>query len=588
MSAEGPRNFTGIGTSPGYAVGRVYLIAHEEQVIPRRTIGDHEIDDEIDRFDHAVDRSRKQLDDLLKRMRAASDEGILIIEAHRMMLQDVMLVGRVHRFIEDDKLNAEAALDRTLRVLGEAFANLQESYFKERGSELRFVGQRVMRNLIGTYRPRSGHIPSGAIVVAHELSPAEALELTARRIAGFVIEVGGRTSHTAIMARAMEIPAVLGAHGIAAAVADGQRIVLDGSTGAVVLDPDKETVANFRERRRLHRARATRLLANRTEEPVTTDGVRIRLEGNIEYAEELESLHRYGGEGIGLYRTEYFFMRGSRLPDEEAQFEAYRRSAEEVAPNGVTFRTLDIGGDKVPEGFPLTPNCDNPALGLRGIRLALREREVMTTQLRALLRASAYGDVRLLIPFVTGVNDIREVKQIIVELTALLRSEGHVIADDIPIGCMIEVPSAAMIADLLAPEVDFFSIGTNDLCQYTLAIDRGAEEVADLYNPLHPAVLRLIERTARAGRAFKIDVALCGEMAGEPLNIPVLLGCGLTSLSMNPISIPPVKEVIRNCSSFDCRALLQEIMTYPTVELVEERVREFHRTELANLLAQTD
>ncbi len=588
MSAEGPRNFKGIGTSPGYAVGRVYLIAHEEQVIPRRTIGDHEIDDEIDRFDHAVDRSRRQLDELLKRMRAASEEGILIIEAHRMMLQDVMLVGRVHRFIEDDKLNAEAALDRTLRVLAEAFANLQESYFKERGSELRFVGQRVMRNLLGTYRPRSGTIPSGAIVVAHELSPPEALELTARRIAGFVMEVGGRTSHTAIMARAMEIPAVLGAHGIATAVANGQQIVLDGTSGSVVVDPDKETIAVFRERRRLHRARAAKLLANRSEDSITTDGVRIRLQGNIEYAEELESLHRYGGEGIGLYRTEYFFMRGNHLPDEQAQFEAYRRSAEEVAPNHVTFRMLDVGGDKIPTGFPMTPNCDNPALGLRGIRLALRERAVMITQLRALLRASAFGDIRLLIPFVTSVTDVREVKQIIAELTTVLRSDGHVVADNIPLGCMIEVPSAALIADLLAPEVEFFSIGTNDLCQYTLAIDRGAEEVADLYNPLHPAVLRLIERTARAGRAFKIEVALCGEMAGEPLNIPVLIGCGLTSLSMNPISIPAVKEVIRNSSSFDCRALLQEIMTYPTVELVEERVREFHRTELAGLLTEDE
>lgn len=576
MTQDGVLQFGGIGASPGFGVGHVHLVTHEEHVVPRRTIREHEVDDEIDRFDVAVARSRKQLDSLLKRMRAASSEGILIVEAHRMMLQDVLLVGRAHEAIRDKRLNAEAALERVLKQLDEAFASLEVPQFKERGSEIQFVGKRVMANLIGRYREPSARIPAGAIVVAHELSPPEALELTARRIAGFVTEVGGRTSHVAIMARAMEIPAVVGAHGVVEQVVNGQSIAIDGEGGSVLVNPDRDTLRQYRERQRKHRARTTQLLANRDQPALTLDGVRMRLEGNIEYIEEIESLLAYGGEGIGLYRTEYLFMRTSGLPTEEEQMFEYRRIVEEMAPAPVTFRTLDLGADKKSPGFPLESAGDNPALGLRGIRLALAEETMLRAQLRAILRASTAGSVRLMIPFVTSVDEVRQVKTLFGQVRDELRGEGVAFDEDIPFGCMIEVPSAAMIADVLAREVDFFSIGTNDLTQYTLAVDRGNEDVASFFTALHPAVLRLIFRTAQAGREAGIDVSLCGELAGEALAAPVLLGCGLTTLSMNPISIPLVKDLVRQSYEAACGLLLQDVLECATADEVLVRVKAFH------------
>jgi phosphotransferase system enzyme I (PtsI) len=359
--------------------------------------------------------------------------------------------------------------------------------------------------------------------------------------------------------------------------------VLDGQGGVVVADPDKATVKRFRDARRQYRARETQLLANRDEPAVTTDGLRIRLEGNVEYLEEIESLIAHGGEGIGLFRTEYRYLRDPGGPDEETEYLEYSTILEEIAPFSATIRTLDIGGDKVDGPIPLDSGAENPALGLRGVRLALREVDTLRNQLRALLRASAHGKLRLLIPFVTGVIELRRVRTIIDEVAAELTEEGIDFDANVPLGAMIEIPSAALLADLMANEVDFFSIGTNDLVQYTLAVDRDNENVANMYTPLHPAVLRLIERTARAARAARVPISICGEMAGEPINVPVLVGCGLDTFSMNPISIPIVKEIIRHCNAVDCRALLQELLTYPTVDEVQQRLERYHRERFGEL-----
>ena len=577
---QAPLEIRGISASPGFAVGHAFVIKREQHSVQNRTIEADEIEEELQRFNSAVDSSSEQLEGLLLRMRAASAEGVLIVEAQRMMLQDLMFVGRVRHFIAGEQINAEAALDKTLKVFEQAFDKLQEPYFRERGSELRFVGRRIMSNLQGIREPQNKRLHTGAIVVAHDLSPTEILELTERRIGGFVTEVGGRTSHVAILARAMEIPAVVGAHGSVDEVFDGQDVVLDGSNGRVVFGPDQDTIRLFQEQRRRHSARAIELLANRDAPAETIDGVTIRLEGNVENSDEIETLINYGGQGVGLFRTEYLFMRSAHLPDEEAQFNEYRRIVERVAPATATIRTLDFGLDKMAETFPVNLECDNPALGLRGIRLALLERKELEGQIRALLRASVYGSLKVLFPFITSLDDLRATKAVFGEVADRLRAEGVPFAEDVPLGCMIEVPSAALISEHLAKEVSFFSIGTNDLVQYTLAVDRNNDAIAEYYNPLNPAVIRLIEMTARAGRAAGIEVAICGEMAGDPVNAPLLVGCGFHSLSMTPSSIPLIKEIIRHCSYSECQELAQEILGCGTDSEVAEHLRRFHTEHL--------
>ncbi|MCA9562286.1 MAG: phosphoenolpyruvate--protein phosphotransferase [Myxococcales bacterium] len=586
MTPAAARRFDGIAVSSGVAVGRVYRLSREVQRIPRRTISEHEVDREIARFELAIAATADQLDRLLHRMRAAAKDGILIVEAHRMMLQDVMLVDGTKRIVAEQLLNAEAALERNLAELAAAFQRLQEQYFQERGNEIRFVGDQIMANLLGNYRPPSIKIPAGAVVVARELSPTEALDFTSLRIAGIVTEVGGMASHTAIMARAMEIPAVLGVRGVVDAVADDQTIIVDGIRGTVVIDPPVPLITTLREEQRLYRSKLNTILANRERPAETKDGEVIQLLGNIEYLEEVESLWANGGEGIGLYRTEYLFLTRGGLPDEETQFREYRRIIESVAPNVATLRTLDVGGDKIAAALNETSEDENPALGLRGVRLTLAKPALLKTQLRAALRAGGNGNMRLMIPFVTSIQELRRVRKIVARVAEDLAREGCEVPEDISLGCMIELPSAAMIADAFAAEADFLSIGTNDLIQYTLAVDRNNHHVADYYRPLHPAVLRLIQRVTSAARAAGKPVSICGEMAGVPLHTPLLVGFGFDSFSMNPASIPLVKELILACRADSCRELAEELTTLTSEVEVHARLREYHFRELGDLLSE--
>jgi phosphoenolpyruvate-protein phosphotransferase (PTS system enzyme I) len=568
--------FQGIGAGPGFAVGYVWVVDQTARSVPVRTLPESQLESEVERFNEAIDASVTALDALLRRAEEQGSEGVAILKAHRLILQDELLVEGVRLLIRQARVNAEAALERTLVTLEEAFAALKDEYFKERSTDLRYVVSGVLAHLLGDNGAPLGATPAGAIIVAHDLSPAQTLEMTARHLGGFVTEVGGKASHTAIMARAMEIPAVVGAAGVLAHAANGQWVAVDGSSGEVVLNPSEETLERFREERRRYRARETALLANRDLVSRTRDGVRIELYGNIEFRGEIESLRVHGGEGIGLYRTEYLFFRDPELPDEEMQFDEYRRILEEIAPLPATLRTLDVGADKMGVWLGSAARIENPALGLRGVRLSLSWQGLLRTQLRALLRASSHGRLRLLVPFVTGVRDLRQVRALVEEVRLELLEEGHTLAEHIPLGIMIEVPSAAIIADLLAPEVDFLSLGTNDLVQYTLAVDRNNQSVAPFYRPLHPAVLRLIRSTAEAGRVAGVSVSICGEIAGEPYIAPVLIGSGLRAFSMNPISIPHVKDVIVRSDAAACRALVDELATLSTADEVEGRVREFH------------
>lgn len=571
------QEFRGRGAAPGYAIGRVYVFETEEQVIPRRRILPDEVDLEIERFEQAVTLSISQLDDLVQRMQLTKSKGLLIVEVHRLILQDELLVERTRQHIRERQINAEAALRRTLRELTEAFSQLEDSYLKQRQADLRFVGQQLMGNLLGNATSIAGRqIPPGSIIVAHDLSPSDTLDLSAEKISGFVTEVGSTFSHTAIMARAMEIPAVVGVGKELGSCDDGDDIVLDGQSGRVFLKPDPNTIAQFHEKQRQYQVQEAKLLGNWDRPAVTTDGIRVRLEGNIGYLAEVESLLSHGGEGIGLVRTEFLFLSSTGAPNEETQYANYKRIVEAISPGQTTFRTLDLGGDKLSGVFGFRSPATNPALGIRGIRFSLKEPAPFRQQLRAIFRASAHGPVRILIPFVTSLSDFRAAQTIIDDVRSELEREGQPFDRSVPVGTMIEVPAAALIAETLAREAAFFSLGTNDLVQYTLAVDRTDENLAALYTSLHPAVLRLIARTTRAAQEAHIDISICGEMAGNSFNTPALLGCGLQCLSMNPISIPPVKEVIGRCEVGDCKRLVDELLALPTVAEVEARLQEFH------------
>ncbi|MBN1947809.1 MAG: phosphoenolpyruvate--protein phosphotransferase [Bradymonadales bacterium] len=571
----------GIGASPGIVIGQVHLLGRQEWQIPRRSIEPDQIEEELDRFDLAIQASLQQIQSTLDRLGQAGDEGILIIESHRMMLQDEMLVERTHDLIKNSLLGAEDALDQTLATLSQAFSQLTVRYFRERVADLRSVGNLVMRNLLGQIESPLHLVPPGSIVVAHELSAPQAAELTLKQIKALVTEVGGITCHTAIMARAMEIPAVVGVTGICMVATNGQQLAVDGRLGQVILNPDQETCRHLHQQRDRQIAELAKLTSRSQQAAVTRDGVTIRVEGNIEYLEEIENLRSRGGTGIGLFRTEYLLLSGSAINDENSQVELYRQVLQRSAPHRATLRTLDMGRDKTLEGVRLDTAAENPALGLRGIRLSLLETQTFKLQLRALLRASTHGKMRLIIPFVTSLKEVREAKTLLAQVKEELRRENHPFDESIPFGIMIEIPSAAITADILAAEVDFFSIGTNDLVQYTLGVDRNNQMVASLYQELHPAVLRTLRQVVQAAVQAEIEVAICGEMAGEPQNIPLLLGCGLTCLSMNPISIPQVKETIRLCNMVDCKRFFDELLRCETTSEITARVRDYHRALLA-------
>lgn len=585
MSGAGPV-LRGIVASRGFAVGQVQLLTRESHVVPRRTLREDEVDGEVTRFDTALEAAERQVDELLARMREADEDGRLIVEAHRLILRDEMLVGRARGLIRVDRCNAEHALERTVASLDASFERLREAYFRERGGELRYVADWILANLLGSDHAPTAHVAAGAVVVAHDLSPADTLDLASRPLAGFITEVGGATCHTAIMARAMEIPAIVGCHGVVDAVTNGQLVALDGAEGLVLVAPGEADVERIVHLEAAYRARVARLLANRDQPAVTSDGRRIGIHGNIEYVEEIESLIGHGGEAIGLFRTEYLFLGRGGLPDEETQYRAYRRAVEEMAPATVTFRTIDVGGDKLgvdpgASGLGRRAREDNPGLGVRGIRFALAQDALLRTQLRAILRASAHGSCRLLVPFVTCVEEVRAVRALVDETQQALLRSGVAVASDVPLGAMIELPGAALIADVLARECDFFSIGTNDLVQYTLAADRNNEAVAGYYTPLHPGVLRLIAETARAARRAGIECTVCGEMAGEALPVPALIGWGLDVLSMNPISVPIIKALVRQVSAAECETLAAELLDLASATEVEARLQAFYDERLA-------
>jgi len=568
---------TGLGVSPGISFGRAYLIGRDTLKAPRHHIEGDDVDTEVARLYKAIAASDKQLAKIKEKLASENESDYHIITAHQMMLHDEHLVGAAVEYIRDDKINAEWALRRAVDDIRGVFDNIEDPYLRERRSDVEFVFERVLRNLlgrdVGPLQP-----PPDAIVVAYDLSPADTATLHKAAVAGLITDAGGKTSHTAIIARAHEIPAVVALENITELVETDDLLLIDGATGVVIVNPSPATVAEYREERRRQIAEGVRFAAMRDLPAKTRDEIEIQLQANVDGPEELEAALDYGATGVGLFRTEYLFMTGTDVPDEDRHYQTAVAMLEKLQGKPAVIRTFDLGSDKLTRFIEEADLGEqNPALGLRSTRLCLSTigKDLFRAQLRGLLRASAHGPLKLMFPMISGNAELRAVKIVVEDVKRELEAEGQAFDKDIKIGIMIEMPSAALTADLLAPECDFFSIGTNDLIQYTMAVDRVNEYVSYLYEPLHPSLLRLIGEVARAGNAAGIPVSVCGEMAGEPMLAPILVGLGIREMSMSAVSIPEVKATIRQMTIPETVALVERIRNLTTAAEIRAVVTDY-------------
>lgn len=565
--------YKGIAASPGLAIGQVFIIRRAEANLTERGLQPEEVPAELKRLNNALAQSKREIEELGQEVaRNIGHEQAAIFEAHAMVLEDPALAGEIRSKIENGLCGAETATRLVVESVAAAFLALEDEYFSARAADVRDVGSRVLRHLTGQVLPLIDQIPAEAIIVAEDLTPSETATLPRDRVRAFVTEAGGKTSHSAIMARSMGIPAVVGLGSIVAEVRNGDVIVVDGDTGEVLINAAGEVLETYRQGMESQRLEKLRLDQLRELPASTIDGRRISVAANIGGPGEVKGILANGAEEIGLYRTEFLFMDRPELPSEEDQFEAYRAVVEEMAGRPVTIRTLDFGGDKAVPYLDM-PTEANPFLGWRALRICLDRVDIFKTQLRAILRASAFGNVRIMFPMVASVEEVRRAKDIVGEVRTELRAEGIGFSEAVEIGIMVETPAAAAIADLLAPEVDFFSIGTNDLTQYTLAVDRINARVAHLYDYFQPGVVRLIAEVIRAGHAAGIWVGMCGEMAGDPAATPLLLGFGLDEFSMSASSIPRVKETVRSLSLSQCRETAEMALKRPTASEIREFIR---------------
>jgi phosphotransferase system enzyme I (PtsI) len=568
---------TGLGVSPGIAFGRAYLIGRDTLKAPRHHIEPDDIDTEVARLYKAIAASDKQLAKIKEKLASENESDYHIITAHQMMLHDEHLVGAAVNYIREDKINAEWALRRAVDDIRAVFDQIEDPYLRERRSDVEYVFQRALRNLLGR---ETGPLapPPDAVVVAYDLSPADTATLHRAAVAGLITDAGGKTSHTAIIARAHEIPAVVALENITEQVESDDLLLIDGASGVVIVNPSPQTVAQYREEQRRQVAAGAQLHAMSHLPARTRDGADVTLLANIDGPDELDDAIDYGAMGVGLFRTEYLFMTGAEFPDEERHFQTALAVLQKLGGKIATIRTFDLGSDKIAKFMEHADlHEQNPALGLRSTRLCLSElgRDLFRVQLRGLLRASAHGPMKLMFPMISGVAELRAVKAVVSEVMEELRKENVPFDEDIDLGIMIEMPSAALTADLLAKECDFFSIGTNDLIQYTMAVDRVNEYVSYLYEPLHPSLIRLIGTVAVAARDANIPVTVCGEMAGEPMIAPVLVGLGIRELSMSAVSMGEVKAAIREMTTADTEALITRIRDLPTAAEVRALVTDY-------------
>jgi phosphotransferase system enzyme I (PtsI) len=573
----------GIAVASGIVIGRAFLLGESEQHVPHRTIAPTEIPTETARLDAAVaaviddlrglkERTERQLAD------GVGTEAAKIFEFHIGLLKDRTLLVPMRKRIETKLVNAEVAVAEEFQKLAQQFRSMGNEVFRQKASDVIDLDRRVLAKLIGETESRLSNLREPVILVAHELTPGQTASMDRKKVLGCATDLGGRTSHTSIVARAIDIPAVVGCQRVSKVVEDGDTIIVDGDTGIVVVRPDERTIEQYRlQQEKFSEFRAS-LRALRDLPATTTDGTQIRLMGNIEFPHEAESVLANGGDGVGLYRTEFLFLMSDREPSEEDHYDAYVKTIELLGGKPLTIRTLDLGADKYTQQRAAEPER-NPFLGLRSIRYCLQNKSIFKTQLRAIMRASVHGPVKVMFPLVSTMMELREAKLILRDVCEELDEEGVKYRGDVPIGIMVEVPSAALMARTFATEAQFFSIGTNDLIQYTLAVDRGNEKVAHLYTGAHPAVLQLVKGVLRAGRRERIDVSICGEIAGEALYTMLLIGLGFRTLSLVPSQIPLIKRIVRSVDVPHCERLARKVGSFDS----ERQVVTYLRDELRKI-----
>lgn len=561
--------YNGIIGSGGIVIGKAYLYKKEMMIIDEAAIDEDALNAELDKVEEALRLSGEQINRIMEQAsRDFSEDEASIFNAHLMILEDPELISSIKEKILNEKIHASNAANQVIENYIGIFSAMEDEYLRERAADIKDVGTRLIRNILGIADQDIGNLDSDVIIVAHDLTPSDTALMDKKHVKGFVTNIGGRTSHTAIMARSLEIPAVLGLCDITEKVRDGEVIVVDGNAGTVIVSPDENTRSNYYEKIEKDNRDKNELKKIANLPSVTLDGKHIELAANIGGPSEVNSVLEYGGDGVGLYRTEFLYMDRDTFPSEEEQFEAYRIVAEQMNGKPVIIRTLDIGGDKKLTYLPLQEEM-NPFLGFRAIRLCFEMRDMFKTQLKAILRASIYHNVLIMYPMISGVEEVIEANRILEEAKRELRADGIVFDEKIKCGVMIEIPSAAITADIIIKEVDFFSIGTNDLCQYTLAVDRMNEKISNLYQPFHPGVLRLIKNVIDEAHKAGKFTGMCGEMAGDPAAALLLVGLGLDELSMSASSLLMVKKIVRSISQQDAKKIAEHAMTLASAAQIQ-------------------
>ncbi|MCY9164663.1 phosphoenolpyruvate--protein phosphotransferase [Bacillus atrophaeus] len=562
----------GIGASAGIAIAKAYRLEEPDLTVEKKNISDSEA--EVSRFEDAITRSKDELEKIKEHaLKELGQDKADILSAHLLVLSDPELLNPIKEKISSESVNAEFALKETASMFVSMFESMDNEYMKERAADIRDVTKRVTGHLLGVEIPNPSLISEEVIIVAEDLTPSDTAQLNREFVKGFTTDIGGRTSHSAIMARSLEIPAVVGTKTATGTIQNGVTVIVDGINGDVIIDPSADTVKKYEEKHSAYMAQKAEWAKLVNEPTVSKDGHHVELAANIGTPDDVKGVLENGGEAVGLYRTEFLYMGREQLPTEDEQFDAYKAVLERMEGKSVVVRTLDIGGDKELPYLEL-PKEMNPFLGYRAIRLCLDEQEIFRTQLRALLRASTYGNLKIMFPMIATVNEFREAKAILLEEKEKLVQAGQVVSEDIEVGMMVEIPSTAVIADQFAKEVDFFSIGTNDLIQYTMAADRMNERVAYLYQPYNPAILRLITLVIEAAHKEGKWVGMCGEMAGDEIAIPILLGLGLDEFSMSATSILPARTQISKLSKKEAESFKEKILSMSTTEEVVAFVKD--------------
>ncbi len=565
------QEFSGIAVSPGIGIG-VPWVLRSGGGVPRYYIAPEAVDSELARLSRAISGARQGILEL--RSRNLGGE-LAFLDAHLLLIDDPEFTGQIEERIRDARMNGQRAVSEAVSDAAGKLERIPDDYLRERALDLRDVGKRIIRALQGGGSGSSLQIPDGSVLIANDLMPSELLALDRRRLVGIAVERGGKTSHTAILARAFEIPSVMGTVGAVSSLGEESTpVIVDGNRGRLFVDPDEKQIRRYEVIQRAWRKREVSLMSLNDLPAETPDGKLVQLKANIELPVEVDAVLSHGADGIGLFRTEFLFMQPGDLPDEEEQFTQYRSVLQAMRGRPVTIRTVDIGGDKL---SPLMEAGEeaNPILGWRAIRYCISHPEVMETQLRALLRASVYGELQIMFPMISGIEELNLLLDILDAVRAALLAEGYAVADDVPAGIMVEVPSAAMTADILAHRSRFFSVGTNDLIQYTIAVDRSNERIAYLYQPFHPAILRTLQQIVAHGHRSGIPVAMCGEMAGDPVSAVVLLGLGLDELSMSAFTIPEVKRIIRSVRLQEAEELVGRLLDLRSWREVSDAVQSF-------------